>query len=359
MAYAELVFSSTPSAGQVIKSIAKVLTGETNLANLDGVITTARNDSAGFYKSEIRNTSNETWTLEYPTSLPADTAINTFTVSKTCIDNTKKKFVRFIVASSAGLFTEPINSGSTNHTLTTSYCIQVQGLSDINTSTGATTNLTYRNNNGAFATIKKATSTTESYVVWLSWSARHLFVISTIGGRTCFHASVEFDENNVTQYSNAAPVLHITGGGATTTLTNQTTATTTSVNVASILNMYNPVDGTTPGIRCLTNTVNFVNFNSNSAFGLTAGTDTEDILLRRFYDTTSAKNKWQPAPIFIDDTANGNGFIDLSKYSNMYLFLNGSFEGSIWRDSNGVDYKSLHIYNSGLTDFSVVLVKYG
>jgi hypothetical protein len=359
MAYAELVFSSTPAAGQVMKSIIKVLTGETNLANLDGVVTAGRSDTAGFYKSEIKNANNETWTLEYPTSLPADTAINTFTVSKTCIDNTKKKFVRFIVSSSVGLFTEPINTGVSNHSLTTSYCIQVQGLSAINTSTGATTNLTYRNNNGAFATIKKATSTTENYVVWLSWSNRHLFVMSNVGGRTCFHSSMEFDENNVTQFSNAAPVLHITGGGATTTLTNQTTATTTSVNVVSILNMYNPADGTTPGVRCLTNTTNSASFNSNFVFGLASGTDIEDILLRRFYDPTTTKNKWQPSPIFIDDTANGNGIIDLSKYSNMYLFLNGSFEGSIWRDSNGVDYKSLHIYNSGLTDFSVILVKYG
>lgn len=359
MAYAELVFSSTPSAGQVMKSIVRVLTGETNLANLDGVVTTARNDPSGFYKSEIKNDLAETWTREFPTSLPADTAINTFTISKTCLTNTKKKFVRFIVANSTGVFTEPINSGSSNHTLTTNYCIYVQGLSAIDTSTGATTNLTYRNNNGAFATIDKATSTTEVYVVWLSWSDRHLFVMSTIGGRTCFHASIEFDENNVTQFSNAAPVLHITGGGATTTLTNQTTATTTAVNVVSLLNMYNPADGTTPGIRCLTNTINFAHFNSNAAFGLTNGVDVEDIILRRFYDPASARNKWQPAPIFIDDTTNGNGIIDLSKHSNMYLFLNASFEGSMWRDSNGVDYKSLHIFNSALTDFSVILVKYG
>lgn len=361
MAFAELVYPSTPQAGQVLKGIIKVLTGEKNLSNIDGVTTTAISDSVASYKSIISNTNNEAWILRYPSALPADNVINTSTISSACINvNRPHKFVRFIVANTPGGFTEPINSGSTVYSNTTNYLIQVQGLSDINTSTGATTNLTYRNNNGSFGTIKKATSTSEVYAVFLSWSARHLYVSSTIGGRTCFHFTVEFDETGPTAYANVAPCLHITGGGATTQLTNQTTPTTTSVNVVSLLGCYDPglsVPANT-GVRCLTSAssgaANSVNFNSVSAFGLSSGVDQSGIQLRKNYFGTL--QSWIPAPILVNDSANGNGILDCSKYSNTFLFVNGSFTEGNWKDTNAQNYQSLNIYNSGLTDFSTILI---
>jgi hypothetical protein len=367
MAYAQLVFPSTPQAGQVLKGIIKVLTGEKNLANIEGVTTSSTFDTVASYQSVILNANNETWTLAYPASgLPAagSNVVPTATVSSPCINTARPwKYVRFIISGSGGLYAEPINTGNTYYANTTNYGIQVQGLSAVDGAAGTATNPTYRNNSGAFATIKKATSTTEVYAVNLSWSARHLFVSSTIGGRTCFHFTTEFDETGPTAYANVAPCLHITGGGSTTQLTSSTVAASTSLNVISVLGAYDAgaaVPANT-GIRCLTSaasgSANSANFNSVIAEGLTSGTDASNTFLRRII--TTGKNSWLPAPIVIDDTANGNGIIDCSKYSNTYLFIDGSFTEGYWIDTNNVNYKGLNIYNSALTDYSTILVKYG
>lgn len=362
MAFAQLVYPSTPQAGQVLKGIIKVLTGEKNLSNIDGVLTTPQFDTEGVYQSVIRNANNENWILKYPSSLPSDNIIRTSTISSPCINvNRPHKHVRFIIANTPGGFTEPINGSSTVYSNTTNYLIQVQGLSDINTTTGATTNLTYRNNNGSFGTIKKATSTVEIYAINLSWSNTHLYVSSTIGGRTCFHLTAEFDETGPTAYANVAPCLHITGGGATTQLTNQTTATTTSVNVVSLLGCHDPglsVPANT-GIRCLVSassgSANTVNFNSLTAMGLSSGSDLGSMLDRKFY--IENKSAWLPSPLLINDSANGNGVIDATKYSNVLLFVNASIPEGFWADTSGKNYESLNIYNSGLTDYSTILVK--
>jgi len=361
MAYAQLVFASTPQAGQVMKAIAKVLTGETNLANLEGVITSTQIDSTAAFTSEIVNTGAEAWVLQFPATLPgaANYQVNTFTVRSPCIANVKSKLTRFIVANAAGGFNEPINSGSTNYSSTTAYSIQVQGASAVDGAAGTTTNLTYRQTAGTWSTIRKQASTTEVYAVWLSWSARHLFVASTIGGRSCFHATVEFDDTTLTTFSNAAPVVHITGAGATTTLTNQTTTSTSNVNVVSMLSVYDPATSTTPGVRALTNTLNTANLNSVATFGLSSGVDKGGIVSVRTINTSTQKNQWLPAPILIDDSDHGNGILDLSKYSNMLIFVNASFELSNWTDSNGVVYKAINLYNAGYSVFSTILVKYG
>jgi len=365
MAYAQLVFPSTPQAGQVLKGIIKVLTGEKNLANIEGVTTTATFDTVSNYQSVIVNPNSEAWTLSYPASLPAagSNVLTTATVSSPCINTARPwKFVRFIIAGSTGLYAEPTNGANTFYANTTNYGVQVQGLTAVDVS-GNATNLTYRNNSGAFATIKKATSTTEVYAVNLSWSARHLFISSTIGGRTCFHFTTEFDETGPTAYANTAPCLHITGGGATTQLTSSTVAASTSLNVISLLGTYD-MGATTPantGIRCLTSaasgSANSGNFNSVSAEGLTSAADLSNVSSRK--TITNGKNSWMPAPIIIDDTANGNGIIDCSKYSNTFLFVDGSFTEGFWIDTNNTNYKGLNIYNSGLTDYSTILVKYG
>ena len=162
MGYAQLVFPSNPQAGQVLKAIVKVLGGETNLANIEGLASTPA--IGGYvYSSEIYNPSGHAWALQYPASLPGtgDFNIQTATLKSECLTAGKFKFIRLAIASSAGVFTEP--AGGTNHSLTTNYRIYAQGLSAVDGS-GNATNLTYRNSDGSSAFVAKGTSTTEVFV---------------------------------------------------------------------------------------------------------------------------------------------------------------------------------------------------
>lgn len=366
MAYAQLVFSSVPQAGYVLKAIAKVLLGEKNISNLEGVINSSNdlnNLGCGVYKSEILNENNENWSLAYPAAIPAqgNNVLNTFTVSSPCL-NGVQKYVRFIIASSAGAYTEPLNGTSTLYSSTTSYCIYAQGLSSINSSTGAATNLTWRNSAGTAATIKKGSSTLEPFVVWISWSARHLFVISNVcggPGRTFFHGTFEFDITGPVSYSNSAPCVHITGSGGDEALANLTTnSIATTTKVISLLNTYDVSTSAVVPIRCIVNSNGTTaRFFSPSVTGITPFDSSSKFQSAEY---SNSIKKFKSVPLLVNDTLNGNGILDLTKHSNIRLFSNHDIENSIW-DIDGVKYKSLNIYSAALngTLFSTVLVKYG
>ena len=357
MGYAQLVFPSTPSAGQVIKAIAKVLTGETNIANIEGL---ASGLVVGeiVYSSEIYNPSSHAWTLAYPVSLPGtgNFTIPTVTLKSECLTSGKFKFVRLAIGSSSGVFTEPTNGAGTNYSLTTNYTIYGQGLSAVDGS-GNATNLTYRNSDGSSAFVKKATSATEVYVVRLSWSNRHVLCSSylSVSANSTFFGCFEFDENHLTTYSNSAPCLHVTGFGATSTLSNYIANDAGDWNVVSLLSTYNPTTSTTPGVRAITTTAS-MHMSNIAEMGLASATSTE-------YRTRAFKANDRleipTAPLYVDDSASQSGIINCSKYSKIFLYFNTNQElSTIVGADDGVSFKIWRLYNAALTSFSSILVPY-
>jgi hypothetical protein len=355
MGYAQLVFPSNPQAGQILKAIVKVLTGETNLANIEGLATSPA--VGGYvYNSEIYNPSGHAWALEFPASLPANGNFNiqTATLRSQCLTVGKFKFIRLAIASSVGAFTEP--AGGSNHTLTTNYRIYAQGLSAIDGS-GNATNLTYRNSDGSSAFIAKGISTSEIFVIRMSWSNRHVFCSPylSVSGASTFFGCFEFDENHLTQYSNSAPCLHVTGYGATSTLGNFATNDIGDHNVVSLLATYNPVTATTPGVRALTST-STMHMSNIAAFGLASNVSTE-YSYRKF--KSNDKFKISTSPIFIDDAASQLGIINCSKYSKIFLYFNYTRElMTVISALDGSQYKIWNLFNSTNSSFSTIIVPY-
>ena len=352
MSYARLTFStSNPPAGQVLKAIAKVLTGESNIANLEGVGTSYFTSDAGVTISEIvGNTAADSWTLVYPASLPGagNNQVATFTVSAPCVTGTKNKYVRFIGATSAGVFTEPIYSAGTVYSSTVSYSLYAQGLSAIDGS-GNCTNLTWRNSNGTQATVVKGTSTTELYSVEMSWSRRHLLVTSSISNN-CYFAALEFPESAITtKYANCAPVLYMTGP-ATSTLSNLTVNSTAAAHVHNIVNILNPVNSTWQGIRALVPT--------SSPTAAISSTTTFTLDLYKYRETTAVLGPFNVAPIIHDDIGYGNGFLDLTTLSNVFVAPADTTQDK-YTGSNGVTYKAIDIYDNARANQTVLMVKYG
>ena len=355
MGYAQLVFPSNPQAGQVLKAIVKVLGGETNLANIEGLASTPA--IGGYvYSSEIYNPSGHAWALQYPASLPGtgDFNIQTATLKSECLTAGKFKFIRLAIASSAGVFTEP--AGGTNHSLTTNYRIYAQGLSAVDGS-GNATNLTYRNSDGSSAFVAKGTSTTEVFVIRMSWSNRHVFCspyLSVSGSSTLF-GCFEFDENHLTQYSNSAPCLHVTGYGATATLGNYAANDVGDHNVVSLLATYNPVTATTPGVRALTST-STMHMSNIATFGLASNVSTE-YMYRKYKNNN--QTEIATAPLMIDDSAAQASIINCSKYSKIFLYFNYTRElMTVVSSIDGTQYRIWNLFNSNNSSFSTIIVPY-
>lgn len=356
MAYARLTFStSNPPAGQVLKVLAQVLTGESNIANL-GNVGTFYTSTVGVTTSEIvGNTAADSWTLVYPASLPStgNNQVATFTISTPCITSSKTKYVRFIGASSAGVFTEPTYSAGTVYSSTVSYSLYAQGLSAIDAS-GNCTNLTWRNSAGTQATVVKGTSTIELYSIEMSWSKRHLFITSTLGNN-CYFAAIEFPETVLTNsYANCAPVVYMTGP-ATSTLSNLTASSTGTVHVHNVVNMLNPVNSTWQGIRALVpSTPVTASMTSSVIFGY--GTNR----LEAYKEHTSVVGSFNIAPIVHDDIGYGNGYLDLTALSNLYIGpYDASVNQNLFTGSDGTTYKAIKVYDNGRTAVSTIMVKYG
>lgn len=345
MAYAELTFNtSTPQAGQVLKAMAQVLTGETSISNLEGVGSYAPpGGTPGI--SEVLNVGNETWTLEYPLSLPGagDYTLNTFTVSSTCVDTNKKKYVRFIITSSSGAYTEP--TGNSLHASTTNYCIYAQGLSAIDGS-GNCTNLTWRNSNGGLPLVDKNTSTIEKVAIQLSWSARHLFVTSSIPSTTYFSA-LEFPEPDlITYYTDAIPCLYMSGK-PTTTLINATTNTTdTAGQVHNLINTYDTSTSTQLGVRAV--------LGSGTHTGYMTSSDAFNLIFNRTTEWDTQRGSYPTSIILHNDFAAGNGFLNMSELTGV-VFADNELYTTInkFTGDNNIPYKLLRINGSS------VIVKYG
>lgn len=351
MAYARITFTtSTPSAGLVLRTIARVLTGESNIANLSSV-GNFFTSTAGVATSEIvGDTAADSWTLVYPSSLPTDNQLPTFTVRAPCLTSGKDKFVRFIGATNAGVFTEPIYSGGTVFSSTTNYTIYAQGLSSIDGS-GNCANLTWRNNNGTQATVIKGTSTLELFQLEMSWSKRHLFITSSLGNN-CYFAAVEFPETALTSaYSTAVPVLYMTGP-ATSTLSSLTANSTAAAHVHNLVNMYNPVTTTTVGVRALTPTsLHTARIQSSVLYTI------RTFLIR---EDTAINGPFNITPIVHDDIGFGNGYLDLSVLSSMYIGPNDvSTNGNTFISSTGVNYKGISVFDAARASSTMFMVRYG
>jgi hypothetical protein len=176
----------------------------------------------------------------------------------------------------------------------------------------------------------------------------------SVSAASTFFGCFEFDENNLTQYSNSAPCLHITGYGSTSTLGNYIANDIGDHNVVSLLATYNPVTSTTPAVRALTST-STMHMSNIATFGLASATSTE-YLTRRF----ALNNRFEiaTAPLFIDDS-NISGIINCSKHSNIYLHINHCQELTTLTSAlDGSQYKVWRLYNSNNSSFSTILVKY-
>ena len=360
MGYAILTFPPTPQAGQVLKAIIKVLTGETNLANIEGLSSGPVLDDIA-YNSEIYNPSGHAWTLEHPASLPAsgNYAIQAATLKSECLTAGKFKRIRFTIGSSVGAFAEPTGGAVVYHNLTTNYRIYAQGLTAVDGS-GNATNLSYRNSDGSSAFVCKKTDTAEAFVVKLSWSNRHVFCSAylSVSASSTFVGCFEFDENHLTQYSNSAPCLHVTGFGNTSTLTSVTANNAGDLNAVSLLATYNPATATTPGVRSLTTafTTNTMHMSNISVFGLASYTSTE-YQERKF----PLNNRFEisTAPLIFDDNVGQLGMINCSKYSKIFLYFNHTLELSpVVSALTGSQYKIWNLYNSTNASFSTIIVPY-
>lgn len=356
MAYAKLTFTtSTPPAGQVLKVLAQVLTGESNVANLSGV-GSFFTSVEGVVNSEIvGNTAADSWSLVYPASLPAagNNQVSTFTVSAPCLSAGKNKYVRFIGATGAGVFYEPAYGNGTVYSSTVSYSLYAQGASAVDAS-GNCTNLTWRNSNGTQATVIKGTSTIEDYTLELSWSKRHLFITSSLGDN-CYFAAIEFPETALTsQYANCAPVLYMTGP-ATSTLTNVTVNSTGVTHVHNLLNCYNPVSATWQGIRALTPTsMHTARIQSDTLYGYGPNR------LITYAESDGVRGSFNISPIIHDDIGYGNGYLDLSVHSNIYIAPSDSLAYDLkYSGSNNTVYKGISVFTNDRTSRTVFMVKYG
>jgi hypothetical protein len=356
MSYARLTFStSNPPAGQVLKVLAQVLTGESNIANL-GNVGTFYTTSAGVTTSEIvGNTAADSWTLVYPTSLPdsGNNQVSTFTISSPCVTAGKTKYVRFIGATSAGVFFEPAYGNGTVFSSTVSYSLYAQGLSSIDAS-GNCANLTWRNSNGTQATVIKGTSTVEQYTIEMSWSKRHLLVTSSLGNN-CYFAAFEFPETVLTTaYGNAVPVIYTTGP-ATSTLTSVTANSTALAHVHNVVNLYNPVTAAWVGVRALTPaSAHTARIQSSTVYGYGPNR------LITYSEDSSPVGTFTITPIVHDDIGFGNGYLDLSVYSNIYIAPSDSeVYGTMYQGSNGVTYKGIEVYDNARTTLTMFMVKYG
>lgn len=354
MAYARLTFStSAPPAGQVLKVIAQVLTGESNIANLGNV--GSFYTPTGVVTSEIvGNTVADSWTLAFPASLPGagNNQVSTFTVSAPCVTSGKNKFVRFIGATSAGVYFEPTYGNGTVFSSTVSYSIYAQGLSSIDAG-GNATNLTWRNSNGTQATVVKGTATlAQLYSIEMSWSKRHLFITSSIN-KNCYFAAMEFPETLLTNlYANCAPVLYMTGP-VTSTLSNLTVNSTAAAHVQNIVNTFNPVNGTFQGIRALVPA-------SISTAMVTSDTTYNSVDIRYLKIRDSLSGRWPLVPLIQDDLVHGNGYLNLTQLSNIVLSPNDSTtNGNLYTGSNGITYKGIDLYDNTYAAKTVVLVRYG
>ena len=378
MAYAELVFQdNNPPAGQVLKGIIKVLTGETNLANIEGLTTVTRADPSGygFYKSEIINPSNEAWTLEYPLALPAtgSNVISTATISSPCLTASKKKMVRFILATSTGVFTEPTGGTATNYASTTGWRMYAQGVSAIDAS-GAIEYGTWRCSDGAWGLINKSTTastTLEPFVVTISWSARHLLVMCNNRGVTNYTSGVgmpsnafvaiEIDENHITQYGNSVPCVYgyLDSAGA------PGTATTPSVSTVKSLNMLKTY---VPSTATITNVVAVGNASTNAStsslysfiwcgdtsFGNNSYLDSVSYFVNK-------KRNWTPTRYVINEAFSNTtmGYLDLTKYSDMWMIPDITGHRDIVVTPSGVKYKVCWLLNYDNSYRTNIMVKYG
>ena len=265
----------------------------------------------------------------------------------------KFKFIRLAIASSVGVFTEP--TGGTNHSLTTNYRIYAQGLRAVDGS-GNATNLTYRNSDGSSAFVAKGTSTTEVFVIRMSWSNRHIFCSPylSVSGASTFFGCFEFDENHLTQYSNSAPCLHVTGYGATPTLGSYTTNDIGDHNVVSLLGTYNPATATTPGVRALTST-STIHMSNIATFSLASNVSAE------FRSRTFKLNNQleiATAPLVVDDS-NISSIINCSKYSKIFLYFNYTTElMTVTSALDGSQYKIWNLFNFNNSSFSTIIVPY-
>lgn len=356
MSYARLTFTtSNPPAGQVLKVLAQVLTGESNIANLSGVGNFFTSDQGVITSEIVGNTTADSWSLVYPTSLPGsgNNQVSTFTVSAPCLTAGKTKYVRFIGATSAGLFYEPVYGNGTVYSSTISYSLYAQGLSAIDAG-GNCTNLTWRNSNGTQATVIKGTSTLEDYTIEMSWSKRHLFITSSLGDN-CYFAAIEFPETALTsQYANSVPVLYMTGP-ATSTLTNVTVSGTGVTHVHNILDCYNPVTASWQSIRALApSSLHTARIQSDTLYG-----DGPNRVLT-IAESDGVRGSFNVFPIIHDDIGYGNGYLDLSVHSNIYIAPSDSITyDSKYSGSSGDVYKGVSVYTNDRTSKTVFMVKYG
>lgn len=387
MGYAVLVFPPASSAGQILKGVLKVIMGETNLANIEGLSTAPSTWHAG-YVSEIYNPSGHAWTLEYPAALPVtgNFGIQVACLKSECLTAGKFKRVRFMIANSVNAFTEPTGpAANANAALTSGYHINLQGLTSINTSTGATTNLSFRNTNQYLSQGIRCATATELIVVKISWSNRHLLLSQllqrlnvTNGGLSTSFGCFEFDENNLTQYSNSAPCIYLSAMGTDSTtavaslptLVNITANTnlnydTAENNYAQILGTFNPTTSTTPSSRAIVNTftTHTLDMNNRRAFNLASHASTEHHSKKFFMN-----NRFEIAtsPIFVDDRDGALGIINCSKYSRIFLYFNHTADGELVTSAiNGAQYKvwNINTYIASLTAkeefaYSTIIVPY-
>lgn len=376
MAFAKLVFSKAPAAGVVMKAIAKVMLGETDVSAIEGLQLTPEicpyNMGIGYYKSEIINPLGETWNLEYPSGIPVtgNFALNTFTLSKQCIDPAKKKFVRFLITNTSGAFTEPVNSASTLHASTTNYHIQAQGVASIDPATGAVGSSSWRSI-AASATsqsiVARTTIASNPYVIFLSWSDRHVMAMSTVSasasgtyGRNTIFLSTEFDEQPITKFSNCAPVLHISGSVVAAPLSTMTAASAVQTNTAAnILNCYDMSSSAIVPVRGIQGLFSSYSFDWVPSYGgvfSSASSSPAATAANAYRSDGSAR--WMNAPIRFSDS-NGLGTIDVTKYSNVSICQEIAMEQSILTGLDGTKYIILWAAQYGWSYWTPLMVKYG
>lgn len=292
MGYAKLNFATSVTTAQALYDVIRLVTGAINSA--------ASLSYASTSNSEVVNTLNENWTLQYGTVDPTTTA---YVVSSPCVTNTKTHWIRFSCFNGTSWDTSTAFSNSVNTGFGFSTISAATSVSSVTNSTFYSTGST--TGGGRYVVRVDASNTN----IYLHWSGKHILLYGLFGliNTTGFIGSFEYPENSLTQFTNTSPVLQFNNYYNTSSTFITTTTPGSGTTTAILFQGINIHD-------CSTNTTNGVYNLGVSGIG-TVRLDDFDVPVTL---GTDGSNSYPLVPYYWTLADRGIPIIDISQLSGVY-----------------------------------------
>lgn len=247
MGYAALSFpnNGTMYVGSVIYDIVRVVTGQ--------ITTTSQLTFATAGSSEIVNTLGQNWDLHLPATMPLSTAtssLTAFILKATCVNTAKTKYVRLIGQDSGSPPNVPTTDSAASKYGGTTAHIAMHSV------TAATATSSF-SNGGLIPYDDK--SKLKGPIIYLSWSKRHLLIMSSSSTTTTELAATgcfEYTETPINVYRNNVPFSHLhvplsssaSVFGSTTLNTGSASVNGTIYGLFQLFDYFLPSTGTAFGV---------------------------------------------------------------------------------------------------------------